>query len=540
MGEEFSLADVEGELVATMGQTDARRIEDSPFCILLLGDWSGRANRSLFASSVELAEWRPLLVDRDNVDSVMQRLGVSLSLSLKSYPTKPLTIDFNELADFHPDRLCERLEIFENLRRTRARLSNPKTFAAAAAEVRGWSGQQTPDESAVVRSRPAHAEPQIHPEKPTAGGLLDQILEGTSTGVSGDEAPQLSPAVSSEIAQLAKAAVDPYLSPDIEADQNQLIAAIDERMAGDLREILHHPDFQSLESAWRAVDFLTTRLDTGTELKLYLLDISHDEFNADLRSQKDLRATALYKLLVEHTVGTPGGIPWAAVAGNYTFDFTNGDSELIERLSLVAQGAGAPFIAAASPKLLGCRSLAETPDPDDWQDPLEPQIAQWWNSLKEIPSATYVGLALPRFLLRLPYGKKTDPIEEFDFEEMANTDARQEERLVRHECYLWGNPAFAVAFLLAKGFAEDGWHFRPSDSLDIEGLPLHIYKSDGDSEIKPCAEVLFTLRAAEKIIDRGLMPLLSMKDTDTVRLGIFQSIVCTKLAGPWSGLRSRS
>ena len=540
MGEEFSLADVEGELVATMGQTNAQRIEERPFCVLLPGDWSGRANRRLFASSAELAEWRPLLVDRDSVDSVMQRLGVSLSLSLKNYEKKPLKIDFNELQDFHPDRLCERLEIFENLRRTRARLSNPKTFAAAAAEIRGWSGSNATDESDRVKNRPAQQKPPREAAKPTGGGLLDQILEGTSTDASSDEASQMYPAVSSEIAELAKAAAEPYLAPDIEADQNQLIASIDERMASDLRAILHNADFQALEAAWRALDFLTSRLDTGTELKLYLLDISADEFKADLRSQNDFRATALYKLLVEDTVGTPGGMPWAVVAGNYTFDFAGGDPGLIERLSLIAKESGAPFIAAATPQLLGCNSLVETPDPDDWQDSLESQVEQWWNSLRSTPSATYIGLALPRFLLRLPYGKKTEPIEEFDFEEMPTGEELGEQRLAGHESYLWGNPAFAIAFLLSKGFSEDGWRFRPSDSLEIEGLPLHIYESGGSSEIKPCAEVLLTVRAAKKIIDRGLMPLLSMKDTDTVRLGIFQSIACTQLAGPWSGLRSRS
>jgi predicted component of type VI protein secretion system len=105
----------------------------------------------------------------------------------------------------------------------------------------------------------------------------------------------------------------------------------------------------------------------------------------------------------------------------------------------------------------------------------------------------------------------------------------------RHESYLWANPAFAVIYLLARGFSDAGWGLRPSDVQEIEGLPLHVYQREYESEIKPCAEVLLTLRAAEKIINRGLMPLLSLKDSDTIRLGMFQSIAGTQLRGPWAG-----
>jgi type VI secretion system protein ImpC len=131
--------------------------------------------------------------------------------------------------------------------------------------------------------------------------------------------------------------------------------------------------------------------------------------------------------------------------------------------------------------------------------------------------------------LRLPYGKETDPTEEFDFEELSADDNIS----ARHESYLWANPAFAVAYLLAKGFSKNGWEFRPSDALEIEGLPLHIFERNGESEIKPCAEALLTVRAAKEIIDSGFMPLLSMKDSDTIRLGMFQSIAGTRLRGRW-------
>lgn len=533
MEETFSLTDVEGELLATMEQPHARLSDEMPFQVLLLGDWSGRKNRGLHVSSDELAGWRPRIVDRDNLNQVMSRLGVKLHIPLTKDGSQSLSINFNQLEDFHPDRLFNRLEIFEALGRTRTKLNNPKAFQEAAAEVRGWNQ--------LAATEPFHAEPTpalvseepppLTPGPDSEGSLLDQILAGridASSATSPKTPGHRSPEVSPEILELAKAAVKSHLVPDTEAEADQLIAAVDARIAETMRAILHHPHFQALESAWRGLDFLVTRLETGTELKLYLLDITFEEFKADLRTNKDFRKTAIYKLLVEQTVGTSGGLPWAVIAANYTFDFASGDPALIERISLIAQEAGAPFIAGASAHLLGCESLVETPDPDDWREPLGEQIEAWWETLRNSSAAAYVGFALPQFLLRLPYGKETEPTEEFEFEEMPPDGPR-------HESYLWANPAFAVVYLLAKGFSEAGWGLRPSDVQEIEGLPLHVYQREDESEIKPCAEVLLTLRAAEKIINRGLMPLLSLKDSATIRLGMFQSIAGTQLHGPWAG-----
>lgn len=534
MSEDFSLEAFDGQLVATMEEPDYRPAPDMPFRLALIGDWSGRANRGLFASSEELAKWRPLLVDRDNLDQVMARLGVKLQLPGESSGTRSLSLDFNRLDDFHPDRIFERLETFAALRKTRAQLSNPGTFAEAAAAVREWAATATSQQA--PESDPAVALDQgttTNTPAASGGSLLDQILAGSPA----DPRPpaHLEANLSPEIGALVKKTVQPFLLPDDDEEREQLMAKVDARVAGNMKAILHHPDFQMLESAWRALDFLVSRLETGTALKLYLLDISFDEFKADLRSATDLHACAIYKLLVEQTVGTPGGVPWAAIAGNYTFDFAIGDPGLIERLSLIASEARAPFVAAATADLLGCRSLLETPDPADWRVPLEPQIEQWWQGLRTMPSAAYVGLALPRFLLRLPYGKETEPTEEFAFEEMPDHEETSADLPGEHELYLWANPSFAVAYLLAKAFSEAGWAFRPGDFQEIEDLPLHVRERDGQSEIKPGAEVLLTLRAAQMIIDRGLMPLLSMKNSDTVRLGSCQSIAGTRLKGAWSG-----
>jgi type VI secretion system protein ImpC len=240
-----------------------------------------------------------------------------------------------------------------------------------------------------------------------------------------------------------------------------------------------------------------------------------------------VESTGIYKSLVEKATETLGGEPWAALVGNYTFDLTAEDIVLLYNLANIARRARAPFIAAASPHFLGCESLAETPDPDDWQPLDVSDINQAWVGFRRRPEATYVGLALPRFLIRLPYGAETEPIEQFEFEELTERP--------RHESYLWANPAFACAYLLAHAFSLENWEMRPGTVQEIEGLPLHIYEEEGESRIKPCAEALLTMRAAEEILEQGLMPLISFRSEDRIRLGRFQSIALppTQLAGRW-------
>jgi type VI secretion system protein ImpC len=302
---------------------------------------------------------------------------------------------------------------------------------------------------------------------------------------------------------------------------------IDRALSSQMRSLLHVPAFQALEAAWRAVFLLVRRLDTDSLLKLYLIDVSKPELAADLRSTEALLSTGLFRLLVDRSVSTPGAEPWALIVGNYTFGPTRQDASTLSRVAQVASAAGAPFLAGASPRAVGCESFAETPYPEEWKWRAEAEDSAAWAALRQRPEAAYLGLALPRFLLRLPYGATTDPVESFSFEEMPES--------VAHEDYLWGNPAFACALLLAQSFSESGWQMRPGAHSELDGLPLHVYEKDGDSELKSCAEALLTERAAGKILENGLMPLVWLKGQDTVRLVRFQSMAepLSALAGPW-------
>jgi type VI secretion system protein ImpC len=194
----------------------------------------------------------------------------------------------------------------------------------------------------------------------------------------------------------------------------------------------------------------------------------------------------------------------------------------------VAAHAGGPFLAAADPNALGCASAAELADPTQWT-PLPATAEQHWQALRQTEVAPWLGLALPRVLLRLPYGQKTEPVEQLEFEEMP---------LGRDpDAYLWGNPAFACARLIAAAFAENGWDFSPGDVLELDDLPAHVYGEAEERRMQPGTEVLLGERAMQALLARGIMPLLGHRQRNVVRLARFQSLADppAALAGGWRG-----
>jgi len=507
-----------GDINLTTGEepvTAERTEPGTPFRMILLGDFSGRAG----VAGPGLADRRPVQVDRDNFDEVLARYGVTLRIPPVAGDTGRIEIPVKELDDFHPDRLFQQLKVFEVLRELRRRLSNTSTFAAAAAEVRAWA----PAMPAAEPARPQAKEPGAVAPGTSPANLLEQML-GLEPS-SGEEAARSSdePDWNSLVSQI----VQPYMVPGKDPQQPELLALVDEATGAHMRSILHHPDFQAIEAAWRAVYFLVRRLETDSSLKVYLLDVAKEELAADLAGADSQRAGGLHKLLVAQTVGTPGGQPWAVVVGNYTFGSSPEDILLLLRLARVVRQAGAPFLAAAQPRIFGCASLAQMPDPDDWQDPSATVGREAWETLRRLPEAAYIGLAVPRFLLRLPYGKSAGAAEQFHFEEFPGP--------APHEHLLWGNPAIACALLLGQAFGQEGWALRPGVIDEIDGLPAYTYREEGESLLKPCAEVLLVDRAVERILDAGLIPLWSVQNSDVVRVPRFQSLASPQapLAGRW-------
>ena len=298
------------------------------------------------------------------------------------------------------------------------------------------------------------------------------------------------------------------------------VIAVDRATAEHMRQILHHPRFQSMEAAWRSVYFLIKRIETDRHLKIFLLDFDKQALQADLAKESDSR---LHKLFCDPS---PGDNPWSLLVGNYIFEDNIDDALLLAQIGAVAQQAGAPFIAGARETLAGCESFSDYPDADDWSYKLKPGAENAWTLLRQDAVANYIGLALPRFMLRAPYGSKSSPIETFKFEEMPEHYC--------HECFLWGNAAFIKAEQLARAFAQHRWAMRPSEFSQTDRLPMYYYDDGDETVLMPCAEIYLTEKGGHKLSASGLIPVWSVKNMDAVRSSDFRSLATVSdLRGRW-------
>lgn len=478
-------------------------IEEPPFKLLALGNWSGDAEKK------ELGSRRVIEIDRDNFDETIAKLGVRLELE---YEGGTLSLEFADLDDFHPDQIFRRVALFSELRDLRKRLRDENTFNAAAREVRDRFGIER-----TAAEEPVAAEE----EEQAAGGLLDAILTRPSGG-----APKPKPGMSKDIADLVNDIVRPHLVSLDENEQSQMILAVDAAISGLMRGILHDARFQELEAAWRGLFFLVRRTETSPDLKIFITDISKSELSDELRSAESLASTSLYRHLIKDAIETPGGEGYAAVLGNYAFDINVDDVAALIRVAKLAAGANAPFIANATPSVLGLETLDGNADPGNWDLSDETQTAKLWAALRGQPEAEYLGLTMPRLLTRLPYGVDTDPLETFAFEEFDGLPA--------HDGYVWTNGCFAVGQLIAETYSAYGWDMGRALKQDIEGLPVHVYKESTETVYKPCSEVLLTDKAFQKLMEIGVMPFITYKNSDRVKLARYQSVADTALKGPWN------
>ncbi|MFB3892919.1 MAG: type VI secretion system contractile sheath domain-containing protein [Phycisphaerae bacterium] len=499
-----------------------RAEEDAPFRIAVLGDFGGRASTDRAGKTDPPKSVVPITVDVDTLDKLPGRLGTHVHVPIGGPDGPRIAIRFASLDEFHPDSLYERLDVFLVLKALRKGLNDPATFAEAAHEVRSWArlaADAARDSTVVVKEE--------SPAKEAAAAALERLLDQPIVA-------RITSAVSGRVAAVQdfiRDLVKPYIVPAPDAELPDLVAHVDRATSGLMRSILHDRGFQALEAAWRGLAFLTSQVETDETLEVALIDISKEELAADLAAGQ---GSALYRRLVEETVHTPGGRPWALAVGCYAFDATADDGGLLGAIGSVAQAAGAPFIAQANSHVAGCESFAATPDPRDWRWQATAAAADVWHRLAAAPQAASVGLVAPRFMLRLPYGRDTEAIDSFDFEELADGPA-DAPSASSHEDYLWGNGAFVCAALLAAAFRQGGWDLGECLAREISGLPMHV-AGEGDAQrVTPPAEAFLTDRAMQALLDKGLIPLLSIKGRDAVRVVQFQSIAspAEPLAGRW-------
>ena len=467
--------------------------EPAPFRIAILGDFRGEAGR--VGAAVPLEARSPVPVDRDNLDDVIAHWRPTLRLALPD--GSPEVLQIGELDDFHADRLCARLPVFARLRELRKALAEP---APRAGSVRGAPRPTPPGRT------PLTAELLAAP-----GSLLDEIVGGA-------------PAGGEDLRAFIHRVVAPYVVPELAPEQAALAAQLDALSDMMLRAVLHDPAVQALESLWRSVLLMVRRVETCPDLQIHLVDVSREELAADL-ADAEPAAGRVYRMLTRLEGAEGGATPWALLVGVYTFGAEAGDIQLLGRIAALARTVGVPWISAAHPWLVGCSGATQLANPESWRQ----ESAEEWSALRGRAEARWLGLIMPRFLGRLPYGAGGERCELPAFEELADP--------VDHEHLLWTNGAMAGAVLLAQAFAAAGWDLRPGIPADLDGLPLYLRHDRGEAVATPCGETLLTETAVERLLEAGVMPLVCRRDGDTVRLMRFQSVAnpLAPLAGRWAG-----
>lgn len=487
------MSDANIDLNLGRGGEPARPLDDTPFRIALLGDFSGRASRGATDTGPALARRPVWRIDRDDLDDIMREVGPTLKLRLDDGGSG-LMIRFEALDDFHPDRLFERLPLFQALRDLRTRLANPATFKAAAAELVGGA-------------------PPPAPSRPAGGGsLLGDILDEAAPA----DVEEILADAGGDLHGFIQRVLKPHLVPNPDPRQGELVAQVEAAASATLRAILHSPEYQTLESLWRATDLLLRQVETGPELKVMLIDLSEPELKAALPAGGDPAASPLLRLLASQAQPEP----WSLLVGAYTFGGSAEDVERAAQLAAIGMMLQAPWISAADPGLAG---VGEDPaEVSTWTAPGEA-----WRTFRNTGLARSLGLVLPRFLVRLPYGRGLDVCERFPFEELIPPASPGE--------FLWGNPAIMVALVLGRSFAEHRWALMRGLEPEISGLPVGAVGRGADAVAVGPGEGPLSVRAADALMERGFMVLAPLKETDRARLVRVQSCAqpIAALAGRW-------
>jgi len=357
-------------------------------------------------------------------------------------------------------------------------------------------------------SKPEKAAAQSADAKTTESSLLDQIVEQGRFGKESVARERGRDMVKEFVAQVLEGEMK--LSRDADATINSRVAQIDHLISLQLNEILHHPAFQKLEASWRGIKYMMDQSETSAMLKIRVLNVSKKELLRDLQRAPEFDQSVMFKKVYEDEFGIFGGEPFGALIGDYEFSKHPEDIELLEKVSQVAAGAHAPFLTAAAPELLNLDSFSQLGDPRDIGKIFDSTEFAKWKSFRASEDSRYVGLTMPRVLMRLPYGKDTKPVDDFSYEEgVDGTD---------HSKYLWGNAAYALGARLTTAFAQYGWcaSIRGVEGGGlVEGLPTHTFRTDeGDVALKCPTEVAITDRREKELADQGLIPLVHCKGTD--------------------------
>jgi pilus assembly protein FimV len=486
---------------------DANQLTRRRFRIALFGDFSGRAARGLIETGAALAARPAILLDPDTVEEVIEGFASELILPIgKDSEGKVgggIAVKLSEFDDLHPDELFENVSLFSELVSLRKQLQSGVTVEHASRSLAAWAEQ--------------YGTPTRVPKQSSAGNAVpaDRRLSAFQQLIGDREnARHLASPIEEMLARIVGPHIRALPNPDVAAMQEAVDAALSDAM----RLVLHHPEFQSIEAQWRSLDLIARSVEVDDSLEVVLYDVSAEEMAADLASQDDLAKSGLTQLLTEAPMDPETGRGgYSALVGLYSFEETPPHAELLGRIARVAAHVDAPFFTSLSPEFL------KTDKKDR-----PPLVASAWDTLQGMPEAGHLALASPRFLLRRPYGAKSDPVDAFDFEEFS-----QKEGL---KGMLWGNPAVLVTILLARSFKENGASMQLGSIMSLGDMPFHtVTDRFGDQVALPCTERNIDLDKIAMANARGVMALSAVKGRDELRLTSFSSVAGSEVLGPWTG-----
>lgn len=481
----------------------AQKLERKRFRMAVLGDFSGRAAKGQMETGDALAARKAILLDPDTVEDVIGRFATGLVLPIGKEGAG-IAVKLEDLDGLHPDELYENVELFSELAGLRKQLQSGATADHAAKTLKAWAEKYGTRARAPKRSSAGNAVPAD-----MRLSAFQQLIRDTG----------ITPRAASPVEELLARVVGPHIRALPDPDLAAMQKAVDEALSDAMRLVLHHPEFQSVEAQWRSLDLMARSIEADDTLDVMLYDISAEELAADLAAEDDLSRTGFVRLLTEEPLDEENGRGgYSALIGMYQFEETPPHAELLGRIARVAAHVDAPFFASISPEFLKTPK-AERPK----------LVAEAWDTLQGMAEAGHLGLASPRFLLRRPYGEKTEPCYEFDFEEFTETEGLKG--------MLWANPVVLVAILLGRSFKEFGPSLQLGKIMSLGGMPYHFVNDRfGDQVALPCTERNIDLNKIALAQERGFMAVSAVKGRDEVRLTSFNSLKGSQILGPWTGL----
>ena len=348
---------------------------------------------------------------------------------------------------------------------------------------------------------------KVDVQAPTSGDVrIDAFSDADAIGGQ-DRGAMMSAALRVFVDAVAKSG-DPVAKIDKHLVDG-LVADIDATISKQLDKILHSPEVQKLESAWRGLKFLVDRTDFRKNVKIEMLNVSKDTLRESFEDSPELIQSALYRHVYTNAYDQPGADPYSAIVSNYEFDASPQDMALLGNVSKVAASAHAPFLGAVGPQFFGKESMEDWKKIPDLSAYMELADFTKWNALRDTEDSRYLGLTFPRYLLRLPYGPDMVPVKTFNYqEEVSGAD---------HDRYLWGNSSFAFASNMVRAFQRDGWSVQirgPQSGGKVDDLPVHLYDVGKGKQAKIPTEVPISETLEFEAANLGFMPLSHYQGRD--------------------------